>query len=261
MSKKKLWVFGDSFAQRADGWPQILADKLHCKLRCFGKLGSSLYYSYRQLEKFSSAIESEDVVVFFITTSGRLWTKNKMTENYWETDYFLHPFIAGPDHVGILQTLTKNERPKGLFANTTYLLEFLDAAEKYYKHIFHWELADYLHEKIIEDLYKLKHQKNINLLTNRDCFNFTLAESTQHQVSRLITLWGYNNINDIYLKHMESQERIKNHWTIETNNLVAEHLYNMITGSNVNKLDLEKISIINPNLADLYYPKINNISK
>lgn len=84
LNNKKLLVYGDSYAQKIypyapdyKSWSQVLADKLGLELINNAIGGSSIEYSIKCFirDKISNVISPNDIIIFIITSMGRLHLK------------------------------------------------------------------------------------------------------------------------------------------------------------------------------------------
>ena len=248
--KNKLWVFGDSFARDVDGWPSMLTDKLNSYVQCFGQSGTSLYYSYHLLTNTLHYIPDQDQIVFFITTPSRLYTSSNVTTRPNQATWDQHLPISGPTAIEEYKQTIKHGRQK--FADKIFLENFLDAAEKYYMYLHNQDLADYVHTKIINDIEKIKSTRN--LVTSRDLFSSELLELVAHCNSR-ITQKLVNNPHDLYSRYAETPNLL-NHFSIDNNKIIADHIYNFLQSENKNKMQKQDLVQLPPDQWQTYFKSV-----
>jgi hypothetical protein len=231
--KNTLWIFGDSFAHHQPGWPQILADCLGYNLKCLSMSSTSLYYSYRLLVKHLPDIADQDKIVFFITTHGRLYTLPNVTLDPSLATWDRHLLVAGAEHLEAYKKEIKHSKEK--FADKIFLENFLDALEKYYVYLYNPQYPEfplYIHEKIIDDIEKIKSTRH--LVTSRDLFDCELYEFTVHCNSSLFPrLIG--TLGNLHVNYQETPNLL-NHFSLENNHRIAEHIHNNLQLDIKNKM-------------------------
>ena len=245
--KNKLWVFGDSFAHDLDGWPSMLANKLNSYVQCFGQSGTSLYYSYHMLTNTLNYIPDQDQIVFFITNPSRLYTSSNVTTKPNQATWDKHLSISGLPSIEAHKQTIKYSKQK--FADKIFLENLLDAAEKYYMYLHNQDLANYIHTKIIDDIEKIKSTRN--LVTSRDLFSSELLDLVVHCNSR-VTQKLVNKHDELYIKYQETPNLL-NHFSIENNKLIADHIYNFLQSENKNKMQKQDLVQLSPDQWQTYF--------
>jgi hypothetical protein len=232
--KKTLWVFGDSFAAEARGWPTILASLLgYDSIQCHGVMGSSLYYSYRLLLEKLPQISNQDKVVFFITNSARLYTSPKVTRELELVDFDCHLPIAGPDAVAVYRGWVKTSQ-KITPSARAFLENFLDAIEKYYIYLQDPGFTEFIHKKIIEDLEKIK---STTILTSNDIFDCPLSDLVNYCNQWVMA----ESPETFFLRYEELDHMLLNHLSMENNVLIAKHIYNIFVSGAATKLSKQDL--------------------
>lgn len=129
-----VWTFGDSYAesyQKPDQWMHRVATKFDYQVNSFGRVGSSMEYTFDKFYSVRNQISNNDIILLALTTYNRRWFFRQHPEH---TAYpapqtsFLNPKLIYSDtgFENINEALELYEdNLKNMKVHETYLLNFL----------------------------------------------------------------------------------------------------------------------------------------
>ena len=211
---KKLLITGDSYCAsgKKESWTKILADKLNAKLTVAGAVSASLFYAYDNLVNLD---DEHDYVITLITNPGRLYLPNP--------PYFSNPYTA------------RQYKAKAETENDTESYLKFKAGELYYENLSNEKYDNFIHDTIIEKIEGYLKDRNAIVYPNFKMSRypteyFTMLSVTDACFSRYFDKSDYSFYVDIFQKYLET-ENVINHTTVECQELIAEHFYQLLTTS------------------------------
>lgn len=158
--RDRVAVYGDSFATPGvnghgdypeldqSGWPNLL--KEWYDVDCFGKGGSSIYYSYMQ---FLKSYKNYDKIVFLITNSQRWYTPINVDGN----EYFFNA-------VDSIDVYLKYNKVKNFLD-----LEKLKSLKRYYLELVDEQVCNDINRAFLEIIKNRCEQENKKLILIHNC--------------------------------------------------------------------------------------------
>ena len=218
----KISIFGDSFADpfnnsiEAVSWTKLLKEKSNdYEITNFAYGGTSLWWSY---ELFLKNYEKFDTIIFAVTHAGRL--SNLIY------DKGINCYDTANDYSRKIKNLKNLDDLK-----VQHTLKLLESIKDYYLYLQNGKQDQFLHEKIIEELYRIQTRSSDKKFIiipacplNFDCktfFNLVLYDITKKEL--------YTNFNDDTYK-LETDYRA-NHMSKKNNEILAEKIHQIIQGT------------------------------
>jgi len=209
---KKLLITGDSYcaSKNPKSWTNILADRLNAELTLAGAVSASLYYAYDNLIRLD---DNHDYIVTLVTNPGRLSTLEA-------------PYVSN-------QYSAKHYRAKAEEANDHKLYLKYKSAEMYYENLVNSNFDEFVHDMILQKLEEYFKNRNGIIYPNFKMSRypseyFTMLDVTDACFSRYFKKDNYNFYTELFQKSFETGNVI-NHSTIECQELIADHFYQLIT--------------------------------
>ena len=221
----KIAIFGDSFAAPGGphGWPDLLADTHQHNIKNFAQGGSSLFWSYKKL---LTHIGKVDVVIFVVTTPGRLYYPDDDLQQHICNSWCVDAGLAGKtDLVNI------SNRP------------LYQAAKEYFSHLAQPDFDWYVHDQIVKSIDELCAKQNKRLILipafeqnvpYQNIFTFSLYDVTTEELKA--------TFGDTVYKTEKSTRA--NHMSQENNRRLAKIVNDLLQGNlstvNIDSFEFKK---------------------
>lgn len=164
MKKQKLFIFGDSYADAYEwsdisSWTKLL--KNNYEIENYGRVGSSLWWSYENFLKVLPTIEnsSESVIVFVVTDSQRISNDALFVCNYGTCDFLLKMLKSESDFSGFS---IWDKMFHGYDKKT--ISDILHAAKNYFLYLQNPSMYGFLQRKILAEIMKKCKNTKIKLV-------------------------------------------------------------------------------------------------
>ena len=224
----KIGIFGDSYADRhphgnGQAWFEMLRDRFNLDVTCFGRKGSSLYYSYK---KFIDHYEQFDKIIFLVTGPSRL-TLPIPQEYDNENDTLRHV----TNYNSFYHNVTSN------FRNDRYLQQVSKALKLYYAYLMDAEKDFLFHRLLIEEIQRVRPDglyipcfNNLGFSSKKTLFDIHCIDVAHYKLSdheachREIRHCHFNQENNKILSDLVK------HW-IDTNDFDLDRDFGLFTRS------------------------------